>query len=147
MIKREVTEQINAALNNNESIKQEVTKQTSSAILEAKKDYLNLTSEVRILHLKVQKHDERIEESDRKHHLDTLIVTGIDRNHDVPLKTDIATQLSKATEEAFSAFDIAEPFPIGPGGSNRSYQVRFKDINLEGDHEAQRPPKADENIR
>ena len=84
----------------------------------------------------VAKHDNRIDENERRHQTSTLIVDGLKRDYKKPLKQDLVEQLMKATTVVFRERDIAEIFVRSnrnhPNKPN-SIQVRFKDIDLKRD--------------
>ena len=81
-----------------ESMQTEIAKHTQQAMNDAYQDYKTLKGEVRTRRGQLCRQDRRIEEGERRHQLNTLIADGIIRNYDLPLKTDIAVQLSNATE-------------------------------------------------
>ena len=75
---------------------------------DAYSDYKTLKGEVRHLRGQMCKQERRIEESECRHQLNTVIVEGLTRNYDLSLKTDVAIQLSEATEVNFDASHIAD---------------------------------------
>ena len=83
----------------------------------------------------VKDHDDRIDDNERRHNLNTVIIDGLKREYTIPIKEDVARQISKAVEVQFNAFDIADAFPYKSDNAEGipSIQVCFKDVNLKHD--------------
>ena len=77
----------------------------------------------------------KIDENERGHQLNTIIIDGMYPNFDLPIKTDVTQRLRKITEINFSEFDIAKAFvhATEDGHKPRPIQIRFKDIDLKRD--------------
>ena len=94
-----------------------------------------MKGESRTLRGQVVRQDRRIEERERKDQLNTAIVDGLIRNHYLPLKTDVAIQLSNTTQVKFDDTQTANVYVTkqSRGNDQKSYLVRFKDIDVKRD--------------
>ena len=89
---KELKEQIRQELQSStpKDIEEAVKKHTKNALGDAYNNYTALKKEVRNLNCEIVKHDVCIEETERRHHMNTLIFDGMRRNYNLTIKKDVA---------------------------------------------------------